>query len=111
MYEPQVNDYVIWKNDIEGWVYFKDKEYITIELFVRRKNDVNYRDCSIHANERLLVLCYNSQWKELIYVKSRPSIYDEEKEKSLGESIVEDVAKSLGEKPRKMIESPIMLLK
>jgi hypothetical protein len=93
MYEPQINDYVIWKNGIEGWVYFRDEEYITIELFVRRKNDINYRACSIHANERLLVLCYNNQWKELIYVKSRPSIYNEEKERSLVEPIVEDVGK------------------
>lgn len=80
MYEPKVNDYVIWKKDIEGWVYFKDKEYITIEASVQPKSQENYHACSIHRNNRLLVLCYHNQWKELTYVKSRESVYEEEKE-------------------------------
>jgi hypothetical protein len=75
-YEPQVNDYVKWKSHIEGWVYFKDKEYITIEVLVRPKDSINYRDSSIHTNHRLLVLCYHNQWKELQYVRSRTSIYE-----------------------------------
>jgi len=79
MYEPKVNDYVIWKDHIEGWVYFKDKEYITIESWVRPKTKENYYACSIHRNNRLLVLCYPDQWKELTYVKSRESVYEEEK--------------------------------
>ena len=78
-YIPQVNDYVSWTKGVEGWVYFKDKEYITIEVSVRPKDDVNYEACSIHSNERLLVLCYNEQWNEHIYVKSRKSIHEEEK--------------------------------
>lgn len=77
-YKPKVNDYVEWSKGIEGWVYFKDKEYLTIEVSVRPKDDVNYQCCSLHRNERLLVLCYHSQWKELTYVKSRKSIYEEE---------------------------------
>ena len=77
-YEPQVNDYVKWTKGVEGWVYFKDKEYITIEYVVRPKDEVNYECCPIHANERLLVLCYPEQWKELEYVKSRKSRYEEE---------------------------------
>lgn len=76
-YEPQVNDYVEWKKGVEGWVYFKDKEYITIEYIVRPKDEVNYECCPIHANERLLVVCYVEQWKELKYIKSRQSIYEE----------------------------------
>ena len=79
-YEPQVNDYVQWTKGVEGWVYFKDKEYITIEQSVRPKNNENYLACSIHRNERVLVLCYASQWKELEYIKSRQSVYEEEKE-------------------------------
>jgi len=75
-YEPQLNHYVKWKKGIEGWVYFKCDEYITIEHSVRPKDDINYRACSIHANERLLVVCYPNQYKELEYVKSRDSIYD-----------------------------------
>lgn len=77
-YEPKINDYVEWSKGIEGWVYFKDKEYLTIEVSVRPKDDVNYKCCSLHRNERLLVICYHSQWKELTYVKSRKSIYEEE---------------------------------
>ena len=78
MYEPKVNDYVRWTKGVEGWVYFKDDEYITIEVNVRPKNNENYEACSLHANERLLVICYHSQWKELEYVKSRESVHEEE---------------------------------
>ena len=76
-YEPQVNDYVEWTKGVEGWVYFKDQEYITIEHIVRPKDKVNLECCPIHRNERLLVICYNNQWKELQYIKSRQSIYEE----------------------------------
>lgn len=79
-YEPQVNDYVIWSKGVEGWVYFKDKEYITIEQSVRPKDEINYQCCSIHRNERVLVVCYPEQWKELEYVRTRKSVYEEEKE-------------------------------
>ena len=78
-YTPKVNDYVIWKKDIEGWVYFKDKEYITIESWVCPKSEENYNACSIHRNNRLLVLCYKEQWNELQYVKSRESVYEEDR--------------------------------
>ena len=78
-YIPKVNDYVIWKNGVEGWVYFKDKEYITIEVSVRPKDDHNYYDCPIHRNERLLVLCFPDQWNELKYLKSTKSVYEEQK--------------------------------
>ena len=78
-YEPQVNDYVKWTKGVEGWVYFKGEEYITIEYNVRPKDEVNLVCCPIHKNERLLVICYHSQWKELEYIKSRTSIYEEEK--------------------------------
>jgi hypothetical protein len=75
-YDPKVNDYVKWSKGVEGWVYFKSKEYITIEYSVRPKDEVNYGCCSIHANERLLVLCYNEDWNKLEYVRSRQSIYE-----------------------------------
>ena len=79
-YTPKINDYVKWKSHIEGWVYFADKEYITIEMITRPKDLINYEACSLHRNERLLVLCYSDQWKELKYIKSRKSIYEEEKD-------------------------------
>ena len=80
-YEPQVNDYVVWNNgkDVEGWVYFKCDEYITIEHSVRPKDEINLECCPIHRNERLLVICYHNQWNQLEYIQSRTSIYEEEK--------------------------------
>ena len=77
-YEPQVNDYVKWKKHIRGWVYFKCNDYITIEVSVRPKNKENYQHCSIHRNERLLVVCYHQQWKELKYVRKRKSKHEKE---------------------------------
>ena len=69
-YQPQVNDYVKWK-ELEGWIYFVDKEYITIEIMVREKSQESYKDCNLHRNERCLVLCFPENWNELEYVKSR----------------------------------------
>ena len=77
MYKPRLNDYVKWNKGVEGWVYFFCNEYVTIEVSVRPKDATNYEHCSIHRNERLLVICYNNQWNELKYVKSRSSIYEE----------------------------------
>lgn len=77
MYSPQINDYVIWKKHVCGWVYFKCEKYITIEMRVKPKNQENYVASPIHANNRLLVLCYHNQWNELQYVKSRETIYEE----------------------------------
>jgi len=78
MTDPQVNDYVKWKKHIRGWVYFKCNDYITIEVSVRPKNKENYQHCSLHRNERLLVICYREQWKELKYVRTRKSKYEKE---------------------------------
>ena len=88
-YEPQVNHFVRWKNGISGWVYFKDKKYITIEASVRPKDEENYQCCSLHRNERLLIICYRDQWNELEYVKERETIYEEK-------NCVEMVGKSIG---------------
>ena len=89
-YKPQVNDYVEWTKGVEGWVYFRDDQYITIEYIVRPKDKENYHACPIHANERLLVVCYKEDWKHLKYVKSRKSRYEEERE------CMEMVGKSIG---------------
>lgn len=74
MYIPEINHYVKWNKDIEGWVYFKCKSYITIEVLVRPKDDENYKNCRIHRNERLLVICYSGQFNELEYIKKRTVI-------------------------------------
>ena len=89
MYEPQVDDYVIWNRpngDIEeGWVYFKgDKmpkkrgfnetpRYITIEVAVRDKPTCMYssgKDME-HKKIHTLLLCHDCYWSELEYVKHR----------------------------------------
>jgi len=77
-YEPQVNHYVKWTKNVEGWIYFKCEEYITIEYNVRPKDEVNLECCPIHKNDRLLVICYKEQWYQLEYIKSRESVYEEE---------------------------------
>jgi hypothetical protein len=71
MYSPKVDDYVTWKNDVEGWVYFKCSQYITIEAYVRPKTPESYAHSSIHRNDRLLILCYSNQWNELTYSHTR----------------------------------------
>jgi hypothetical protein len=78
-YDPQVNDYVIWENgkNVSGWVYFKINEYITIESNVWEKDEENYLHCKLHRNDRLLVICYRSNWNELKYVRKRNSIHEE----------------------------------
>ena len=45
-YIPKVNDYVVWdQGDYgynEGWVYFVDEEYITIEVGVKPRPPCQY---------------------------------------------------------------------
>lgn len=77
MYKPSLNDYVMWTKGIEGWVYFVDNDYITIETRVVPKDPENYRACSLHRNERLLVICYKDQWNELKYTGYREDKYSE----------------------------------
>jgi len=70
-YLPKLNDYVRWQNshtDIEGWVYFVDAEYCTIEISVKDKpDDLVY----FHKKTHCCVVCYPQYWHELIYIKSR----------------------------------------
>ena len=102
-YEPEVDDYVIWERKTwvgittdQGWVYFKaptmeDKKgfahhpiYITIETGVRDKPKAYEPDLPhVNGKHRLrhpkhekihtLLLCYESQWKDLKFVKKRKS--------------------------------------
>ena len=44
-YVPKINDYVIWNHHgiiHEGWVYFVDSAYITIEIGVKPKPNCEY---------------------------------------------------------------------
>lgn len=91
MYEPEVDDYVVWERESwsgvhkdEGWVYFKgDKveekkgftttpRYITIETGVRDKPKEQLDSGSrLHNKVHTLLLCYESQWKDLKFIKKR----------------------------------------
>ena len=78
-YVPKVNDYVIWdKGEYgkdEGWVYFVDDAYITIETGVRPKPKeiLDCKSSNRHKMIHTLLLCHAQFWKELKYVKSRRS--------------------------------------
>ena len=87
MYEPEVGDYVIWDRGEygkdEGWVYFKgDKKsydlkgkehprYITIETGVKPKPKCRYTRNEQHKMIHTLLLCYESSWHQLKYIKNR----------------------------------------
>tara|TARA_B100001109_G_scaffold185866_1_gene152570 strand:- start:350 stop:586 length:237 start_codon:yes stop_codon:yes gene_type:complete len=73
-YKPCRDDYVIWDthpNPLEGWVYFVDTNYITIEIGVKCKDDENIKDCPLHKKYHCLVVCYPQDWHQLKYVKNR----------------------------------------
>ena len=93
MYEPQVDDYVRWvrpNGDIdEGWVYHKGdpvdnekrvkagwkpiSQYITIEIGIKPKRSCVYTSGKPmrHKNIHTLLICNDSRWHELEYVKNR----------------------------------------
>ena len=75
MYDPQINDYVKW-NDIEGWVYFKSDDYITIEVAVKPKPNCDVAHHHLHRNFHCCVVCFPYNFSELTYVKSRQSVHD-----------------------------------
>lgn len=67
-YTPKLNDYVKWTKNIEGWVYFVDSAYCTIEISVKDKPDNLMPQ---HKKTHCCVLCYPENWHELEYIKSR----------------------------------------
>lgn len=69
-YIPEVDHYVRHKH-LEGWIYFIDKEYLTLEIMVRKKSEESYNDAMFHRNERCLVLVYTEDWKDLEFIKKR----------------------------------------
>ena len=95
-YEPEVNDYVILINNEgeetdKGWVYFKcpnippdfnNKEhtrYLTLETGIREKpvcpteRNLNGKiKKNPHKYIHTLLLVYESDWKRLKYIHSRP---------------------------------------
>ena len=95
MYEPEVNDYVIWTTALgmvhEGWVYWKGDpiepkkgwptptDYITIEIATKDREVCEYTaDKPIrHKKHHICLLCYKENWKELKFVRRRVSIHDD----------------------------------
>ena len=74
---PQVNDYVKWHSHtglIEGWVYFSDSEYITIEISTREMSEREQEDTP-HKKHHCLVVCFPWHWKDLTIIGSRDSKY------------------------------------
>ena len=91
MYEPEVDDYVIWDRGEygkdEGWVYFKGDEvdnearvkfgwksvprYITIETGIRPKPTCSISKNDPHKYVHTLLLCYDKCWDQLKFVKRR----------------------------------------
>ena len=69
-YVPCLDDYVKWKN-IEGWIYFIDSEYLTIEISTKDKDENDIANCPIHKKTHCLVVCYPQYWCELNYIKNR----------------------------------------
>ena len=78
MYKPRLNDYVQWTKGVKGWIYFVDSDYVTIETNVFPKDEQNIQACSLHRNNRVLVLCFKEQWKELSHIGYRVNKYSEE---------------------------------
>ena len=78
-YVPKLNDYVKWnkgKFSVDGWVYFMDSSYLTIEIGVKCKDDEDVINCPIHQKTHTIVVCYPESWNQLEYVTSRKSVYE-----------------------------------
>ena len=73
-YTPQVDDYVKCGNH-KGWVYFVDKDYITIELSVKPKPFCEYTREEKHKYIHTLLCCFPWDWKDLEYIHTRKNKY------------------------------------
>lgn len=81
-YIPKINDYVIWTRSTgfidQGWVYFVDENYFTIEVGVKQKPHCEYSKNTLHCNEHTLVVCHDIYWNQVQYIRSRKSIYEDQ---------------------------------
>jgi hypothetical protein len=59
----------------EGWVYFYDDQYITIETGIKPKPNCQYTKNERHKYIHTLLLCFPKHWKELEYVHTRKNKY------------------------------------
>ena len=80
IYKPRLNDYVKWhkgNHSVEGWVYYVDNSYITLETSVIPKPEEDIPNAPIHKNHRCLVLCYPEYYDQLEYVTHRENVHSE----------------------------------
>ncbi len=78
-YVPKLHDYVKWHHNRfihEGWVYFVDEEYISIELGVSDKPVCDLTSHHKHRKNHILLVCQHFYWHELEYIKSRKDFWD-----------------------------------
>jgi len=72
---PKIDDYVRWTRSTglvdEGWVYFVDDNYITIEVGIKDKPNCQYTKEERHKKIHTLIVCHNWYWHEIEYIKSR----------------------------------------
>ena len=92
MYDPKVNDYVRWVNELgqvhEGWVYFKSNpvepkrgwstpaRYISIEIATKPRKQCDLTTF-LHKRIHVCLCCYESNWHELTFIKRRVSKQDD----------------------------------
>ena len=96
MYDPKVNDYVRWTTALgmvhEGWVYFKGdpvdnairvkegwrelQRYITIEIGTKPRPQCDLTKF-FHKRIHVCLICYESNWSELEYIRRRVSQQDD----------------------------------
>ena len=80
IYKPRLNDYVKWhkgNHSVEGWVYYVDKSYVTLETSVIPKPEEDIPNAPIHKNYRCLVVCYPEYYDQLEYITHRETIYSQ----------------------------------
>ncbi len=78
-YVPKLHDYVRYYHSTsgvhEGWIYFYDKDYVSIEIAVKDKQCGLTDD--LHKKHHVLLCCHHWNWHQLEYVRSRRDFNDD----------------------------------
>ena len=91
-YNPQINDYVIWENDIghrhEGWVYFvapegehkkgwkKPTRYFSLEIATKPRPQCDLTKF-FHKRIHVCLCCYEQSWNQVKLIKKRKSKHND----------------------------------
>ena len=92
MYDPKVNDYVRWVNELgqvhEGGVYFKSDpvepkrgwstplRYISIEIATKPRKQCDLTTF-LHKRIHVCLCCFEGNWHELEFIRRRVSKHDD----------------------------------